>query len=130
MGSLDWKVSALGFGCMRLPVKNDNGNEIIDEEEAIKMIRYAIDNGVNYMDTAWNYLGGESERILGRALRDGYREKVRIATKLPHWQVKHREDMDKYLNEQLEKLEVNCRDIENIKNVECLPLVTVFSFSG
>lgn len=51
MGSLDWEVSALGFGCMRFLTKKVNGNEVVDEENAIKMIRYAIDNGVNYFDT-------------------------------------------------------------------------------
>jgi len=98
------ELSILGFGCMRLPMLKDG---TIDENRAITQMRYAIDNGVNYMDTAWNYLGGESERILGRALRNGYREKVRIATKLPHWRVESFEDMEKYLNEQIEKLGVD-----------------------
>lgn len=94
------ELSALGFGCMRLPMKNGG----IDRERAIAQIRYAIDNGVNYVDTAWPYHGGESEVVLGMALRSGYREKVKIATKLPSWLVESREDMDKYLNAQLEKL--------------------------
>ncbi|MFX0141563.1 MAG: aldo/keto reductase, partial [Candidatus Hodarchaeota archaeon] len=58
MGSLDWEVSVLGFGAMRLPVDQQFK---IKEEEAIKMIRYAIDNGVNYLDTAYPYHFGESE---------------------------------------------------------------------
>jgi len=76
----------------------------IDEERATRQIRSAIDLGVNYVDTAAPYHGGESERFLGRALQDGYREKVYLATKLPPWSVKSREDMDKILDIQLKKL--------------------------
>lgn len=94
------ELSILGFGCMRLPMIDGR----IDEDRAIRQIRSAIDAGVNYLDTAWPYHGGESERVLGLALRDGYRERVRIATKLPTWLVSNRADMDSFLNRQLEKL--------------------------
>ena len=94
-------LSILGFGCMRLPV-NENGQ--IDEETANGMLRHAIDNGVNYVDTAYPYHNGESEPFVGRALAGGYREKVNLATKLPSWLVTSREDMDKYLHEQLARL--------------------------
>ncbi len=104
MGSLEWEVSALGFGAMRLPI--DKQFKII-EDEAIKMIRYAIDNGVNYVDTAYPYHMGESEVIVGKALKDGYREKVHLVTKCPIWFVKKREDFDKYLNEQIERMQTN-----------------------
>ncbi len=95
------ELSILGFGCMRLPVKEDR---TIDEERAKSQVRYAIDHGVNYVDTAWPYHMGASEPFLGRALADGYREKVKLATKLPSWLVESREEMDKFLNAQLEKL--------------------------
>ncbi|HTY53358.1 MAG TPA: aldo/keto reductase [Methanomicrobiales archaeon] len=95
------ELSILGFGCMRLAVKADGS---IDEERATKQVRYAIDHGINYVDTAWPYHLGQSEPFLGRALADGYREKVRLATKLPSWLIESREDMDGYLHAQLEKL--------------------------
>lgn len=94
------ELSILGFGCMRLPMAEGK----IDEARAIAQIRGAIDDGINYMDTAWPYHGGESEPLLGKALKDGYRGRVKIATKLPSWLVNSREDMDRYLNAQLEKL--------------------------
>ena len=86
---------------MRLPVKNDGS---IDELRASKQIRYAIDNGINYIDTAWPYHAEQSEPFIGRVLSDGYREKVKLATKLPTWMIKKREDMDFFLNSQLKKL--------------------------
>ncbi|MFX1370422.1 MAG: aldo/keto reductase [Promethearchaeota archaeon] len=102
MGSLNWEVSALGFGAMRLPMK-DRVN--VDEEQAIKMIRYAIDNGVNYVDTAYPYHMGQSEVIVGKALKDGYREKVNLTTKLPVGLIQKREDFDKIFNEQIDRLQ-------------------------
>jgi len=104
-GGLDWEASALGFGAMRLPVIGED-RSVIDEPEATRMIRYAIDHGVNYIDTAYPYHGGGSEPFVGRALRDGYRERVRVATKLPCWLVKEPADFDRYLDEQLERLQV------------------------
>ncbi len=95
------RLSILGFGCMRLPLTRAH---TIDEERAIQQIRYAIDNGVNYLDTAPAYHLGRSEPLVGRALTDGYREKVRIATKLPPWSVITRDDMDHILDGQLAKL--------------------------
>jgi predicted aldo/keto reductase-like oxidoreductase len=95
------ELSILGFGCMRLPVKEDYS---IDEERATRQLRYTIDHGVNYVDTAWPYHNELSEPFVGRALADGYREKVKLATKLPSWLVNNQEDMDRLLNAQLEKL--------------------------
>ncbi len=111
MGSLDWKVSALGFGAMRLPMIKDGDTEKVDVPEAIRIIRYGIDNGINYVDTAWPYHGGESEKIVGKALKDGYREKVKLVTKLPMWVVNKTEDFDEFLSKQLEKLQTDYLDI-------------------
>ncbi len=97
------RLSILGFGCMRFPSKKRG----IDEERTIQQIRHAIDSGVNYFDTAPAYHFGKSEQILGRALLDGYREKVRIATKLPHWEVRAASDMDRILSRQLVTLQTD-----------------------
>ena len=99
-GKLWFEVSALGFGTMRLPVKGGK----IDESEATAMLHYAIDHGLNYVDTAYPYHEGESETFLGRVLTGAYREKVKLATKLPGWKVKEKKDFDRLLNEQLHRL--------------------------
>ncbi len=101
-GNTGFDASILGFGCMRLPMAGGK----IDEKEAIKMIRTGIDNGINYIDTAYIYHGGESEVIVGKALKDGYREKVKLATKMPTWLCKDKGDYDKLLEEQLKRLDV------------------------
>lgn len=98
------KLSILGFGLMRLPM-HKNGS--INEERALDQVRSAVDRGVNYLDTAWPYHGGQSEGFLRKVLQDGYREKINIATKLPSWLINSREDMDRYLDAQLEKIGVD-----------------------
>jgi len=108
-GKLDKEFSALGFGAMRLPVVDGKDTDI-DEAVAIEMMRYAIDNGVDYFDTAHPYHGGNSERVLGKALAGGYRDKVAVATKLPPWEVKGPDDFDRLLNEQLARL--GCEHVE------------------
>jgi predicted aldo/keto reductase-like oxidoreductase len=110
-GEMSPAVSVLGFGCMRLPTHDGNPlSGQIDEAEAIKMIRHAIDRGVNYLDTAYPYHAGSSEILVGKALRNGYRDKVLLATKSPIWFVQQTGDFDRYLNEQLQKLQTDCID--------------------
>lgn len=100
----DISASLLGMGCMRLPTNEDGS---INEPEAIALIRYAIDHGVNYVDTAYGYHGGMSEVLVGKALKDGYREKVTLTTKLPVWLVKTYDDMERLLDEQLSRLQTD-----------------------
>ena len=110
MGSLDWEVSALGFGCMRLPSRKFSLMGA-DFEESKRIIRYGIDRGINYIDTAWFYHLGESEKFLGEILKDGYREKVKLVTKLPMPLVRRTEDFERFLSQQMERLQTDFLDI-------------------
>ncbi|MCI8992555.1 MAG: aldo/keto reductase [Eubacterium sp.] len=95
------ELSILGFGCLRFPKKAGR----IHQEEAEKVMKAAIDAGVNYFDTAYTYPG--SEACLGRFLAQGYRDQVAIATKLPHYLIKTSADMDKYFEEQKKRLQTD-----------------------
>ena len=106
-GNMVNKVSSFGIGCMRLPSKDGT----VDVDESIKMIRYGIDNGVNYIDTAYFYHGGQSERIVGKALKDGYRSKVYLTTKLPVGGAKCYQDFVDIFNEQYSRLDTDYFDI-------------------
>ena len=114
------EIFPLGLGAMRLPTKNNS----IDREKAQEFILYAINKGVNYIDTAYAYHGGESESFLGEilSLTDGdgvkYRDKVKLSTKLPSWMVRSREDMDAFLNEQLGKLQTASIDYYYVHSVD------------
>ena len=107
-------LSILGYGCMRLPVLE---NSHVSKEQAIADIRYAIDHGVNYIDTAYGYHNGESEVVVGEALKDGYREKVSVATKLPSFIVNSRKQMDDIFEEQLKRLQTEYIDYYLIHNL-------------
>jgi len=112
LGNCKQEVSVLGFGCMRLPVVGGTGKAAdiwdpkkpIDDTLAIDMMQYAVDQGINYFDTAFIYHGGKSEVVLGKAIKD-CREKIMLATKLPAWMVKNPEDFDSFLNKQLARLD-------------------------
>jgi hypothetical protein len=107
-------LSILGFGVMRLQEKKGK----IIEDLATRQIHLAIERGVNYFDTGWGYHNGNSEPFLGRALEGGHREKIKLATKLPHWLVKTRADMDKFLNAQLERLRTDRIDYYLVHGVD------------
>ena len=108
------QLSILGYGCMRLPTRRGT----IDRKTASRQIYEAIDRGVNYLDTAVPYHNGKSEPFLGDILSTGgYRDKVRIATKLPHWSVSSSADMEKTLDKQLKNLKTDCIDYYLIHNL-------------
>ncbi|MDD4160557.1 MAG: aldo/keto reductase [Synergistaceae bacterium] len=106
MGKTGLRVSRFGLGCMRFPP---------DEKEAVSMVRHAIDNGVNYIDTAYTYPG--SEDIVGKALRDGYREKVCLVTKCPVALSSKKGDLERFLDEQLKRLQTDYTDIYLLHNL-------------
>jgi predicted aldo/keto reductase-like oxidoreductase len=106
MGKTGDRLSILGYGCMRFPKKKGK----IDVERTERQIIQAIDQGVNYFDTAWIYHGGRSESILGDVLAKGYRDKVFIATKLPLYKLHSIDDMNSILDSQLKKLRTGCID--------------------
>lgn len=109
----DKEVSLLGMGCMRLPL--DSQGEV-DVDASVAAIRKGIDEGINYMDTAYVYHNGFSERVLGMALRDGYREKVLIADKMSIWLAKTEEDLDRLFDKQLSRLGTDYIDIYLLHN--------------
>ena len=106
LGKTGIKSSAFGLGCMRFNGEA-TGDSIIDEQKAISLIRQAIDGGVTYIDTAYVYLDRTSEIVLGKALQDGYRDKVTIATKMPSEYVHNRAEMEALLEEELKKLQTD-----------------------
>lgn len=111
-GRTGWKCSALGFGLMRLPTSDEKPmSKNVKVEEAVRMIRHGIDHGINYLDTAYAYHGGRSERILAKALANGYGELVKVATKSPVWLIEKPQDFDRYLDVQLRRLKKDRIDL-------------------
>ncbi len=109
-GNTGIKISALGFGSMRLPmVMDSDNNNHVDMDKAVEMMQHGFDLGINYVDSAYGYCARESEIAVGKALK-GYRDKVYLSTKLPLGAVKKTEDFDRLLHEQLTKLDVDYID--------------------
>ncbi len=109
-------VSLLGFGCMRLPViggKADN----IDCDAAKAMLEYAISHGVNYFDTAYPYHGGKSESFVGQALAEHPRDSYYLASKLPLWDLKTKDDAERIFDEQLARCRVEYFDFYLAHNI-------------
>ncbi len=110
MEAADERVSALGFGLMRLPTRGDD-RENIEEEKTADMLDFALENGLNYLDTAWFYHGGESENFLGRYLEGrNNRDDILLATKLPSPNIEEESDLDYYLEQQLKKMQTDYID--------------------
>lgn len=113
-GKTGEEISLLGFGTMRMPTHPDGK---LNHEESIEMIRYAIDHGVNYVDTAYMYHDGESEIAVGKALKDGYRDKVILADKMPVWLAKDEKEMADIFEEQFSRLGVDRIDFYLVHNI-------------
>ena len=112
----DIKLSALGFGTMRLPVKNGNDADI-DEAAAEKMIDYAMKHGVNYYDTAWGYHSGNSELVVGKILQKYPRDSFYLASKFPGYDLANIDRVEEIFEKQLEKCRVDYFDFYLFHNV-------------
>ena len=122
----DLKLSALGFGSMRLPTKGTAFDAPIDEEEARRMVDYAISHGVNYFDTAYGYHGGESERVMGRILSQYPRDQFYLASKFPGYEIRSSWDAKAQFEEQLKKCGVEYFDFYMLHNVYEQNITTYF----
>lgn len=112
----DIKLSALGMGCMRLPLISDNDSDI-DEASVAEMVEYSMKSGVNYYDTAWGYHNGNSELAMGRALKEYPRESFYLATKFPGYDISNMTKVEEIFEKQLEKLQVEYFDFYLFHNV-------------
>lgn len=112
----DMKLSALGLGAMRLPVI-DGSDANIDEEQAAKMVAYAMEHGINYYDTAWGYHSGNSEIVMGKILKSYPREKFCLASKFPGYDLSNMTKVEEIFEKQLEKCQVEYFDFYLFHNV-------------
>ncbi len=110
------KLSALGMGCMRLPVI-DNNDSNIDEQKTAEMVAYAMKNGINYYDTAWGYHNGNSEIVMGNVLSKYPRENYYLATKFPGYDISNMDKVEQIFEKQLEKCQVEYFDFYLFHNV-------------
>ena len=120
--------SLLGFGCMRFPTIKKDGKDVIDREKSAAMLDMAIKSGVNYIDTAYPYQNGESELFLGEALKAYPRDSFYLATKLPMWDVKEKDDVKRLFNKQLEKLQTDYIDFYLLHGLNAGSFKTVTDF--
>lgn len=112
----DLKLSALGMGAMRLPVLHGDDSKI-DEQAAFAMVDYAMEQGVNYYDTAWGYHSGNSELVMGKALNRHPRESYYIATKFPGYDLSNMDKVEEIFEEQLKKTGMDYFDFYLFHNV-------------
>lgn len=112
----DLKLSALGLGAMRLPVI-DGQDAQIDVEKAVRMVEYAMEQGINYYDTAWGYHGGNSESVMGEALSRYPRENYYLATKFPGYNLSNMGKAEEIFEKQLQKCRVEYFDFYLFHNV-------------
>lgn len=110
------QLSGLGLGAMRLPVIGGDDSKI-DEAAAAKMVEYAMENGINYYDTAWGYHGGQSELAMGRILKNYPREKFYLASKFPGYDLSNMDKVEEIFEKQLEKCQVEYFDFYLFHNV-------------
>ena len=110
------KLSALGMGCMRLPVLEGDDSKI-DVEQTNRMVDYAFEHGINYFDTAWGYHGGNSELVIGEALERYPRESFNLATKFPGYDLNNMGKVKEIFERQLEKCRVDYFDYYLFHNV-------------
>ena len=108
LDKLGIKLSILGFGSCRFPTGVNDGDVIINKTE--QMLSYAFDHGVNIIDTGYDYHDFKSENIIGNVLKNGYRDKVYLSTKLPAYRLNDKSEFDSILNNQLNKLKTDCID--------------------
>ncbi|MCI9519238.1 MAG: oxidoreductase [Clostridia bacterium] len=112
----DLKLSALGFGCMRLPTKNGVFGDV-DERAAAEMIDYAMKSGVNYYDTAWGYHDGKSETVMGKLLSRYDRNSFYLASKFPGYDLSNMGKTEEIFEKQLQKCQVEYFDFYLVHNV-------------